>query len=161
MRILVVSDSHGDEYALERAVEAQPTARVVIHLGDGAREAEGIADRFPNRTVYRVKGNCDWSDTGMLPFERDEVIGEKHLFFTHGQVYDVKMGLYRLISTARDRKADILLFGHTHQPLTEYEDGLYILNPGSLAHGQGNKSTYGLIDITPAGITLNIVENRL
>ena len=49
MRILVVSDTHGDEGALQRAVQAQPFARTVIHLGDGAREAEAVAARFPDR----------------------------------------------------------------------------------------------------------------
>lgn len=57
---------------------------------------------------------------------------------------------------SRERQADILLFGHTHQPLTDYDDGLYILNPGSL-RGRG---TYGLLDVTPTGVLLNVVENR-
>ena len=41
-------------------------------------------------------------------------------------------------------------------PLTDYDDGLYILNPGSL-RGRG---TYGLLDVTPTGVLLNVVENR-
>ena len=43
MRILVVSDTHGDAYALEQAILAQSGARVILHLGDGAREAFGRA----------------------------------------------------------------------------------------------------------------------
>ena len=35
MRVLVVSDTHGDVYALQQAVLRQPKAEVVIHLGDG------------------------------------------------------------------------------------------------------------------------------
>ena len=42
MRILVVSDTHRDQYALEQAVLRQPKAEVVIHLGDGADEAEMV-----------------------------------------------------------------------------------------------------------------------
>lgn len=52
----------------------------------------------------------------------------------------------------RERQADLLLFGHTHQPLTDYEDGLYLMNPGSLGYG----GTYGYVDITPAGIVTNL-----
>ena len=81
----------------------------------------------------------------------------KRFFFTHGHLYDAKLGLYRLVCAARERKADLLLFGHTHQPLTDYDDGLYILNPGSLS---GSGGTYGTVDITPAGVVLNIVRNR-
>ena len=146
MRILVVSDTHGDEGALQRAVQAQPSARTVIHLGDGAREAEAVAARFPDRMFWQA---------GLL-YAREETLGGKRLFFTHGHLYGVKTGLYRVCCAARERQADILLFGHTHQPLTDYDDGLYILNPGSL-RGRG---TYGLLDVTPTGVLLNVVENR-
>ena len=36
MRILVVSDSHGDYRSLKKAIAAQPTAEVIVHCGDGA-----------------------------------------------------------------------------------------------------------------------------
>lgn len=157
MRILVVSDTHGDEQALWRAVEDQPSARVVIYLGDGAREAEAVAARYPDRQFYRVRGNGDWAAGAALPVAGEEKLGGKRLFFTHGHVYDVKNGLYRVVCAARERRADILLFGHTHLPLTVYDDGLYILNPGSLSYGRG---TYGTVDITPAGIVLNVVNDR-
>ena len=157
MRILVVSDTHGDAYALEQAILAQPGARVILHLGDGAREAEDMETRFPDRTFYCVRGNGDFSGGSSLPYTREERLGDKRFFFTHGHLYDAKLGLYRLVCAARERKADLLLFGHTHQSLTDYDDGLYILNPGSLS---GRGGTYGTVDITPAGVVLNIVRNR-
>lgn len=92
-----------------------------------------------------------------LPYTREERLGDKRFFFTHSHLYDAKLGLYQLVCAARERKADLLLFGHTHQPLTDYDDGLYILNPGSLS---GSGGTYGTVDITPAGVVLNIVRNR-
>ena len=42
MRVLVVSDSHGDSISLRRAILAQPKAEVVIHLGDGEVEAQRL-----------------------------------------------------------------------------------------------------------------------
>ena len=158
MRILVVSDTHGDAYALEQAILAQPGARTVVHLGDGAREAGEMEARFPDHTFFCVRGTGDFSAGGSLVYARDEICGGKRLFLTHGHLYDAKMGLYRLVCAARERQADILLFGHTHQPLIDYDDGLHILNPGSL-HGSGG--TYGTVDITPAGVVLNTVRNRL
>lgn len=156
MRILVVSDTHGDEGAFWRALDAQPGARLVIHLGDGAREAADMAARYPEKTFWSVRGNCDFSAGGEVPLVRDEMAEGKRLFLTHGHLYDAKMGLYRLCCAARERKADLLLFGHTHQALTEYDSGLYILNPGSL-HGGGS---YGVVDITSAGIAMHIAEDR-
>lgn len=153
MRILVVSDTHRDPYALEQAVLRQPNAEVVIHLGDGADDVDLIRAKFPEKTFLQVRGNCDWGTD--LPLEREITLEGKKLLFTHGHIYNVKYGLYNLCCVARDKKADIVLFGHTHQALTEYEDGLYMMNPGSLHGGFG---TYGIIDLTPAGIVTNILR---
>ena len=42
MRILVVSDSHGDYNSLKKAIASQPTAEVIVHCGDGAKEVEAL-----------------------------------------------------------------------------------------------------------------------
>ena len=49
----------------------------------------------------------------------------------------------------------MLLYGHTHNAFTDYEEGLYMMNPGSL---NGWQATYGTLDITPQGIVTNIVK---
>ena len=153
MRILVVSDTHRDAFSLRQAILKQPTADVVIHLGDGADEAQEMKESFPEKMFLMVRGNCDWGS--MLPNEGDAAFAGKNIFYTHGNTYDVKYGLYEATSAARDHKADILLFGHTHNALTDYQDGLYIMNPGSL---HGSQGTYGILDITDAGIVTNILK---
>ena len=40
--------------------------------------------------------------------------------------------------------AQAVLFGHTHSPLCEMIDGMWVLNPGSCGHGCG---TVGLIEV--------------
>ena len=47
MKLLVVSDVHGDLDALERAVDAEADTDAVIFLGDGLREAEKLQDMRP------------------------------------------------------------------------------------------------------------------
>ena len=101
----------------------------------------------------QVRGNCDWGST--LPSVGEITLEGRKIFYTHGHLHNVKYGLYQIVCAARERKADILLFGHTHVPLTDYEDGLYLLNPGSL---HGSQGTYGILDITPAGIVTNVVR---
>ncbi len=155
MKLLVVSDTHGNEQCLRQAIEQQPAARMVLHLGDGAREAQTVAGDTPDKPFYIVRGNCDWGQT--LPEVGLIEVSGRRIFYTHGYRYQVKAGIYTAVCAAREQKADILLFGHTHEPFTEYEDGLYILNPGSLAYG---RATYGLIEITPSGIMTNIVPLR-
>lgn len=67
----------------------------------------------------------------------------------------MKSDLFRVVCAAKERGADVLLYGHTHVPMTDYEDGLYILNPGSLRSG-----TYGVVDLSGAGVVLNIIRCR-
>ena len=157
MRILVISDSHGDQWAVRQAIEAQPGADIILHLGDGARDMEDVAMSYPHKMVYQVRGNCDFSSGVMIPYARDEILGGRKCFMTHGHLYGVKSDLYRITCAARERGAEILLFGHTHVPLATYDDGLYILNPGSVGHGDGR---YGIVDITPAGVVVNTVALR-
>lgn len=157
MRVLVVSDTHGNIRALRQAIEEQPKARMIIHLGDGVREAQDMADAYPDKDFRLVRGNCDWGLSGTVNEVGVETVDGHRLFFTHGHHYQVKMGYYSVVCAAREQKADVLLFGHTHEPLTEYDDGLYILNPGSLNYG---RHTYGWIDITKAGVVTHIVGLR-
>lgn len=51
MKILVLSDSHGLQYFMQRCVEAlQPDA--VIHLGDMVRDADKLAAQYPGLAVF-------------------------------------------------------------------------------------------------------------
>lgn len=153
MRILVVSDSHGMEADLRRAILAQPKAEVVIHLGDGEAEARRLKASFPEKTFLQVRGNCDWGSD--CPTVGEYTVDGVKLFYTHGHVYGVKSGLYGAVCAARERGAQVLLFGHTHRALTDYEDGLHILNPGAVS---GWQASYGTLDITPQGIVTNVIK---
>lgn len=153
MRILVTSDTHGDSSSLRRAILAQPSAEAVIHLGDGEEDVARMRFSFPDKTILQVRGNCDWGSS--LPTEGLYEAAGKRIFYTHGHLYGVKSGIYQLLSTARDRGADIVLFGHTHKALESYEDGIYLMNPGSLS---GWGPSYGTVDITDRGVLTNVVE---
>ena len=154
MRVLVVSDVHGDFRSLCEAIEQQPTAKVVIFLGDGLRQAEDAADRYPDREFYMVPGNCDFGSDA-IPI-RQETFGGKRFYFTHGHRHDVKYTLYRLEMAAREAEADIVLYGHTHAQHEEYVDGLYFFNPGSLRYDR----TYGYVDIVGGELITAVVKLR-
>lgn len=73
------------------------------------------------------------------------------LYMTHGHNHHVKQTLFRLLADARKAGAAAVLFGHTHQPYCEEEDGLLVCNPGSCGHGGG---TVALIE-TDQGMILH------
>lgn len=147
MRILIFSDSHGDARRLREALLRHPDITTVCHLGDGNREFEAAADAFPVHTFYGVAGNCDFACNA--PGARLEILGGRKVFMTHGHLYGVKGGVYTYHCAARERGAEVALFGHTHQPFEDYADGIYLFNPGSLREGN-----YGIMDISSAGIML-------
>lgn len=157
MRVVVFSDSHGNYDVLEKIMERhKDDGDVFIHLGDGEREFELITYVYSGKKMLFVSGNCDW---GTDKPDYDIVkIGEKTIFFTHGARFGVKGDLNIAKLFARKNEADILLFGHTHIAMTDYDDGLYIMNPGSCGRPREGYPSYGIIDITDAGIAMHTVE---
>ncbi len=158
MRAIVFSDSHGSYDVIETIMERhKDNADIFIFLGDGEREMELITYVYSDKKIYYVAGNCDWGtdkpDYDIIDF------GGKKILFTHGHRFGVKSGLGALKVYARKVGADIALYGHTHIAYTEYEDGLYIMNPGSCGKPREGAPSYGVVDITEAGIvtyTVNI-----
>lgn len=151
-RLLVVSDTHGDRRALQAAIDAQHEAALLVHLGDGAGDLTAISEFITVRT-FQVSGNCDFSSP--FPDDAEFRFGGQLFFAAHGHRYGVKHDLYRFSCAAHSRNARVALFGHTHQALTLYDDGLYLINPGSLGHA----GTYATVDVDPnGGIVANIVK---
>ena len=160
----IFSDSHGYgsrlRTVLERlsAIGEEPSE--MIFLGDGARN---FLMSVPEKTkVYAVLGNCDDTsvfgsdiydkDGEIVPFERIEDIGGVRILMMHGHRYGVKGSLEKAIERAEKVGADILLFGHTHQPLEKRipEKNLLVFNPGALADGR-----FGLLSINGREILLS------
>lgn len=153
MRILVVSDTHGDTRNLIETIRCNSKAEVIIHCGDGADDVSEVKALFSDRMFISVRGNCDLCCDA--PYTESITLEGKKLLVTHGHLYSVKYDLYSLACFARQEQADMVLFGHTHVPASVYDDGLYMLNPGSL---RGYGGSYALVDITDKGILTNIVK---
>ena len=115
MKILVLSDSHGNVDNMARCVE-MVNPRHILHLGDCIRDAEALAELFPEIPMTAVPGNCDWGRT-----EQGEVL--------------VELAGRRIL----------LMHGHTHYSMVDYDGTLYIMNPGSI--GDYHAPTYGVITV--------------
>ena len=102
MKILVLSDSHGNLDNMVRAVETvQP--RLIIHLGDCWGDALRLQKRFPNIPMEQVPGNCDYRS--MEEPERLLFLEDKRVLICHG---------------------------HTHRPLVDMRGKTLFINPGSI-----------------------------
>ena len=145
MKIVVVSDTHGDVFSLRRCLERERGADLFFHLGDGETDVSHASDLLRGMPVLQVRGNCDWYS--QLPARLVTEEGGRRILLTHGHEQMVKCGDSILRQTARELHADIALYGHTHRPVQRYEDGLYICNPGSLHAGD-----YAVLEIVPQGV---------
>lgn len=159
MRIVVMSDTHGNYRALESIIMRNTDADWIFHLGDGEREL----DRFIRGhevlapKIIHVAGNCDFRSLSHEVFTLP--VMEHKILATHGHMFGVNGSLDKLKKTALSNGCDIILYGHTHARFQSFEDGLYILNPGSASQPRdGSKPSFGHIDISPAGVVCNIAD---
>ena len=155
MKCLIFSDSHGKLYYMRQALSMHPDAEVVFFLGDGLSDADALAAEDTRRMWIAVCGNCDFYKMfkGRYAEKVEEIaLYGKKILLTHGDLYDAKWGEERLVYLAKERDADIILFGHTHRCMEKYlscddmsrEKPLYLFNPGS-ASGEGR--SFGLLTI--------------
>ena len=138
MKIIAVSDSHGNRPLLREAVlQAMQGAPidVFVHCGDGARDLDAVEpilrDVNPNVRIYSVRGNCDIGAFDIPQTELFEVNGAR-VFATHGHLYGVKTEYESLTCAAHSQGAQIAFFGHTHRPFLEAVRGIYLMNPGAV-----------------------------
>lgn len=150
VKIVVVSDSHGYFSSLDKILSMNKDADIVIHCGDSRNEIELMQKKYSDKMYYCVKGNCDIGST--LPLKITEKFGKYNFFITHGHLFNVKWTMNDIFFAAKESRADFLLFGHTHTPVNEYYDGIYIMNPGS---AYGPHGTFGIIEIMDEGILTN------
>lgn len=146
MKLLILSDSHGTmQYMCDAVEKEQPD--YVIHLGDHARDASELSNYYPTLPITWVRGNCDFSSDA--PETRLVTYGNKKFLLCHGHTYGVKSGLLRAVYAAKEAGADVFLFGHTHIPFHDEEDGLALLNPGACSMKNAfGKPSYGVIELT-------------
>lgn len=156
MRIIVISDSHRNTGVIRDILDSQPDASEVFFLGDVTADIEDMDIEFPDKSFHIVSGNCDFFSN--FPTCGIETVAGHRIFYTHGHTLGVKYGIERLLNTARDNCCDIALYGHTHISRTVYENGIYIVNPGSCSQPRDGKKSYAVIDIEKNGIMPIIVR---
>lgn len=173
MRIGVISDIHGDAEALRLALDRLEQihgVQQVICAGDlvGRGPDPGlVVATIQQRHIPTVQGNHDAWAYGMPPGQRDYLAGlpldwrsefaGSRVYVTHGKPGNNMWGLYPEHVSGEfvnimlaDLEADVLVTGHTHQPMVIYGEGCMVVNPGSLylfASRRPSSSTYGVLDL--------------
>ncbi len=157
MRLLILSDSHTDVEAMQKAVRREKPD-VILHLGDHFTDAQELGRSFPDIPLHAVEGNTDYAPGApvelLLPFEG------KRIYMTHGHLFGVKMGISGISRKGAAVGADLVLFGHTHKPFLRNEGQMLLFNPGSVGKCiRGltyNIPTYGVVTIEDGELKCDI-----
>jgi uncharacterized protein len=149
MRVVVLSDTHAPRRwrsCPERVAAHLRTADVILHAGDVCTAAvlDELAAYAP---VHAVRGNNDGPDVADwgAPDEVELTLAGVRLAMLHDS--GPRSGrLARMRRRFPD--ADLVVFGHSHIPLTETGQGLQIFNPGSPTDRRRQpRGTIGILDL--------------
>jgi len=162
MKLLIFSDSHGDVDAMSGAVETEKPGWI-LHLGDCADDARQIAGRYPRIPVIAIPGNTDSSEKNE-EWARCHEIGGRRFLLTHGHTFRVaedRDGIRNLALYGFEQGADIILFGHTHEPYLNCCNGKWIMNPGFIGRHpvtNGGRPTYGVLTMANEFLQWRLAE---
>jgi putative phosphoesterase len=158
--IAVIADTHlprGSRRLPDACVRRIQGADLLIHLGDFSTLTayEEIAALGPK--LVAVHGNVDDGEvTRLLPERAEFDAGGAHLALIHNAgPARGRLGRMRKLFP----EADAVLFGHSHMPLHEKEDGFQIFNPGSPTERRRAPShTMGIATVAGGRVRLRLIE---
>lgn len=118
-KIAIISDTHG--LLREEVVKILKTCDVIFHGGD--MDSEDIYRELQTLgELYVVKGNNDFYRAGELPYELELELYGIRFYMLHDK---------SMISCEKEQKADVIIYGHSHQYEMHRKEGKIYLNPGS------------------------------
>lgn len=165
MTVLVMSDSHGNELNVRRAIEeSKGHIDCIVHLGDGIFDALDVIYDY-DIALYTVSGNLEQLHAsfidGMHPvYSQILDLGGINFYCTHGHNERVKYGLSFLAKKAFENGCKYSLFGHTHVPcnkkisLGESSEEVSLFNPGSI--NNRNDPSYGILYVNDGIVNFTI-----
>jgi uncharacterized protein len=117
----IISDTHG--LLRREALDALRGSKLIIHAGDVGKP-EILESLRMIAPVVAVRGNVDtapWAEE--LPETNIVEVGAHRIFILHDRS--------RLAIDPAHAGFAAVVFGHTHKPLADFQEGVMFLNPGS------------------------------
>ena len=132
MKIVVVSDNHGDREVLDRIIKANPDASLFLHLGDSEMQPYELGP------FVSVKGNNDFGCDYPYELYFDTPYGK--LYMHHG---NFMYGITPML--VEQKKCKIFLYGHVHRKRIQKFKDTYVVCPGSTSLPRGNETPSYLV----------------
>lgn len=155
MKLVILSDSHGQKEPLRYIREKHGDADLVIHCGDICLPKEY------SEGWIQVAGNCD--DPSRYPLA-DLIELEGHrILITHGHAFFSGRHVNHdaLARFALRNECDILCFGHSHMYCDVIHNGVRLLNPGSIVSNRDmTPPSFMIVDLKEDSVSVQRKEYR-
>lgn len=155
MKIVVMSDSHGQREPLRFIRNTYSDADLIIHCGDICLPKE-FAEGF-----IQVAGNCD--DPSRYPMAELIQLEGHRILITHGHAFfsGRNVNYDALARFAKRNECDVLFFGHSHIYCDMIHEGVHLLNPGSISSNRDmTPPSYMLVTIAKEKVSAERKEYR-
>ena len=162
MELAIISDTHmprGNRRIPDACLARLRAADAIVHAGDLVAEEVLALLEGLGPPVHAVHGNVDEPEVRMrLPRVRVVDVEGVQVLVTHdGGPADGRLGRLR----RRFPGMDAVVFGHSHIPLHEAEDGFQIFNPGSpTERRRAPVHTMGAARVEAGRVLFELVELR-
>jgi putative phosphoesterase len=150
LKVGILSDSHDHRGAAEAAFFLFRAEGVVMvfHLGDVCSPSVLAGRVDPAIPLHGVFGNNDYDRDGLQEATggafrqgpRIETVDGRRILLAHS--YDQLQG-----ELSGQGRFDLVLFGHTHRPLTMRVGKALVVNPGESCGLLGGKNTCAIVDL--------------
>ena len=151
-RIGLIADTHG--LLRPEVHEALAGVQMILHAGDvgGDEILDELSIIAPVRAVF---GNTDPPDNPRLQQAIDIVVERVRIHVSHGH----ELGAPRPERLIARYAADVIVYGHTHQPLVVRVDGRLVVNPGAAGQARFDiKPSVAILEIGGGTATVQIVN---
>jgi putative phosphoesterase len=151
-RLGLISDTHG---LLRPSVHhALAGVGLILHAGDVG--GDDILDELSIIAPVRaVAGNTDAPGNPRLPPSVDLVVGGLRIHLSHGH----ELGVPKPDTLLARYAADVIVYGHTHQPRIVKADGRLVVNPGAAGPARFElKPSVAILEINDGKPAVRIVD---
>lgn len=155
MKMLVISDTHGEMGKVYEVYRSLEDIHMIVHLGDLKSDAADLEEKL-GIEVVGVKGNMDGA---RAKEDSSEVIDTEagKILLTHGHADGVSYDVSKLYYRALEKGCIAAFFGHTHIPYLDGSGQVILLNPGSLTRPRdGSAGSYAIVEADQNGIKSEI-----
>jgi len=157
MKIGVVSDTHSHKLP-EQMVEAFKDVDLIIHAGDLCTLEDYNALSKINK-IEAVYGNMDGQEIHDVLSRMKIIKCEKaSVGIYHGRGAPEQL-LECVKEEFRNKKVDVVVFGHSHHPFNEILNGVLYFNPGSPNDTVfAPYCSFGMLDVNDGKVKGKIIE---